>query len=283
MRSPFPLAPVLLLATLLSLPMALAVTSAAWAFPPVASPAQLCEAAIATAERAERLPERMMGAIAVVETGRPDAASRNAAALLWTINAEGQGFFFASKQQAIDAVRSLQRMARSIDVGCMQISLLFHPNAFATLEQAFDPGANALFAARFLNALRATHSDWPAAIAAYHSETPALGATYRQLVLARWDRPGTTRNAGRYADFMPRSARYQDFVPASQVYAAFANAIDAQSTPTALRYFSTLNSALALRQPAKALVLATLSATGIARRVGGKNRRASTGGACHRT
>lgn len=236
MRSPLPLPLVLLLATLLSLPMALAVTSPAWAFPPVASPAQLCEAAIATAERAERLPERMMGAIAVVETGRPDAASGTLRPWPWTINAEGQGFFFASKQQAIDAVRSLQAHgARSIDVGCMQISLLFHPNAFTTLEQAFDPDANARFAARFLNALRTTHNDWPAAIAAYHSETPALGASYRQLVLARWDRPGMTQDVGRYADFMPRSARYQDFVPASRVYGAFANAIDAQPTPTALR------------------------------------------------
>jgi len=210
--------------------------SPAWAIPPVASPAQLCEAAIATAERAERLPERMLGAIAVVETGRPDAASGALRPWPWTINAEGQGFFFASKQQAIEAVRALQaRGVRSIDVGCLQINLMFHPNAFASLDQAFDPDSNARFAARFLNALHAANRDWPAAIAAYHSETPALGAAYRQLVLARWERPGTIAGIGRYADFVPRSAHYRDFLPTSQVYGAFANAIDARPIATASR------------------------------------------------
>jgi hypothetical protein len=203
---------------------------------PMASPAQLCEAAIVTAERAEGLPERMMDAIAVVETGRPDAASGTLRPWPWTINAEGQGFFFASKQQATEAVHALQaRGVRSIDVGCMQISLMFHPNAFASLDQAFDPAANARFAARFLTALRATHRDWPAAIAAYHSETPALGAAYQRLVLARWERPGMTAGAARYADFMPRSARYHDFLPNSQVYGAFANAIDARPAAASLR------------------------------------------------
>ncbi len=210
--------------------------SPALATAPLASPAQLCEAAIVTAERAERLPERMMGAVAVVETGRPDAASGALRPWPWTINAEGQGFFFVSKQQAIDAVRALQaRGVRSIDAGCMQIYLMFHPDAFASLDQAFDPGANARFAARFLNALHAANRDWPATIAAYHSETPVLGAAYRQLVLARWDRPGMTAGVARYADFAPRSARYHDFLPTRQVYGAFANAIDARPIATALR------------------------------------------------
>jgi len=223
----------LLLLVLLPLP---AVGPALATIPPMTSPAQLCEAAIVSTERTERLPERMMGAIAVVETGRADAASGTTRPWPWTINAEGQGFFFASEQQAIEAVRALQaRGVRSIDVGCMQINLMFHPDAFASLDQAFDPGANARFAARFLTALRTTHRDWPAAIAAYHSETPALGAAYRQLVLARWDRPGITAGAARYADFAPRSARYHDFLPNSQIYGAFANAIDARPAATSLR------------------------------------------------
>jgi hypothetical protein len=220
---------------LLVLLTSLAVGPALARVPPNVSPAQLCEAAAASTERAERLPERMMSAIAVVETGRTDAASGTLRPWPWTINADGQGFFFAGKQQAIEAVRALQaRGVRSIDVGCMQVNLMFHPNAFASLDQAFDPSANALFAAHFLTALRATHRDWPAAIAAYHSETPALGAAYQQLVLAHWDHPGMTAGVARYADFAPRSARYRDFLPISQVYGAFANAIDALPTATTL-------------------------------------------------
>jgi soluble lytic murein transglycosylase-like protein len=208
-----------------------AVGSPALAVPPLASPSQLCEAAITAAERAERLPDRMMGAIALVETGRTDPTSGAPRPWPWTINAEGQGFFFASKQQAIEAVRALQaRGVRSIDVGCMQVNLMFHPNAFASLDQAFDPDANARYAARFLTALHAENRDWPAAIAAYHSETPALGAAYRQLVMARWEHPSLTASIIHYADFAPRSANYRDFVPHSQVYGAFANAFDAPST-----------------------------------------------------
>ncbi len=213
-----------------------AVARPALAATPLASPSQLCEAAIVTAERAERLPERMMGAIAVVETGRPGPASGTPRPWPWTINADGQGFFFDSKQQAIEAVRALQaRGVHSIDVGCMQINLMFHPNAFASLDQAFDPAANARFAARFLTALHVENRDWPAAIAAYHSETPALGAAYRQLVMARWERPGTIVGIVHYADFSPRSASYRDFLPNSQVYGAFANAFDALPTAATLR------------------------------------------------
>ena len=209
----------------------------ALAVPPPASPAQLCEAAIGIAERAELLPARMMDAIAVVETGRPDATTGTLRPWPWTINAEGQGFFFATKQQTIDAVRSLQaRGVRSIDVGCMQVNLMFHPEAFASLDQALDPVANARYAGRFLSALHTAKRDWPAAIAAYHSETPSIGAGYRQLVLARWNRSDLPPRLAlaRYADFVPLSARYSDFVPHSQVYGAFAHAFDAVPTGTSL-------------------------------------------------
>ena len=46
---------------------------------------------------------------------------------------------------------------RSIDIGCAQVNLMHHPDAFASLEQAFDPMANADYAARFLKQLHDTH------------------------------------------------------------------------------------------------------------------------------
>jgi hypothetical protein len=221
-----------LLLVLLPLP-ALAAPPAS---PVASSPAQFCETAIAAAGLTARLPERMMQAIAVVETGRPDDHTGVLRPWPWTINAEGQGFFFADKQQAIAAVRALQaRGVRSIDVGCMQINLMFHPTAFVSLDQAFDPQANALYAAKFLNALYTASHDWPTTIAAYHSETPAVGADYRRRVMARWDRPNLSPSLAHYADFSPRSARYQDFAPRTQVYGAFANAFDAQPTASTIR------------------------------------------------
>ncbi len=67
------------------------------------------------------------------------------------MDAEGQGTFYDTKPQAIAAVRALQAGGvHSIDVGCMQVNLKHHPTAFGSLEQAFDPSANADYAAQFL-------------------------------------------------------------------------------------------------------------------------------------
>ena len=65
------------------------------------------------------------------------------------MNAEGQGFYYDTKVEAVAAVRAMQaRGIRSIDVGCMQVNLMFHPDAFVSLDEAFDPMANARYAAK---------------------------------------------------------------------------------------------------------------------------------------
>jgi hypothetical protein len=149
-----------------------------------------CGAAIARAEAGHHVPDAFLDAIARVESGRPDAATGALVPWPWTVNAEGQGSFHATKAQAIDAVRALQaRGVRSIDVGCLQVNLQQHPNAFASLEEAFDPDANAGYAAGFLVQLFAQMGSWPLAAAAYHSQTPTLGAPYQKRVMAEWAVP----------------------------------------------------------------------------------------------
>jgi hypothetical protein len=192
----------------------------------VADPATLCETAVTSAEFVSRLPPRLLHAISLTESGRLDPASGSVRAWPWTINAAGEGQFFETRQDAVAAVKALQaRGVQSIDVGCMQVNLMYHPRAFSSLEEAFDPRANAEYAARFLNALYAEGKDWAHAIAAYHSETPALGDAYRVLVLARWQNPDlrdTSRAMIAYRDFAPRGQAYGAFAPSSQVYGAFA-------------------------------------------------------------
>ncbi len=192
---------------------------------PPPSPSALCETAIVGAERTLRLPLRLLGAIADVESGRLDGAG-HVRPWPWTINAEGRGQFFASKQDAIATVRTLQLQGvQSIDVGCMQVNLMYHPNAFASLDEAFDPTANALYAARFLNTLYGISGSWVQATAAYHSQTPAIGAEYQQRVMARWQHPGpmfgATVTQTAYRDFKPNAQVYSAFQPADRVYGAF--------------------------------------------------------------
>jgi len=151
----------------------------------LATPGWLCGQAIAAAERRVFLPPRLLDAIAHVESGRRDAATGRVAPWPWTVNAEGQGYFFETKAQAIAAVRDMQaRGIRSIDVGCMQVNLMHHPDAFPSLDIAFDPGANAAWAARFLADLFAQSGSWPKATGLYHSATPELAADYQRKVQA---------------------------------------------------------------------------------------------------
>ena len=158
-------------------------------------PGLMCRPAIAAAEKAAAIPPQLMAAIGRVESGRLDPASGRMQPWPWTINAEGQGSYYDTKAQAIAAVRALQaRGVRSIDIGCMQVNLMHHPTAFASLEEAFDPAANAAYAARLLNQLRAQGGDWPHATALYHSATPDLAAAYQRSVMAVW--PEERRLAG---------------------------------------------------------------------------------------
>jgi hypothetical protein len=165
--------------------------SAVLAPPP---PGLQCRQAIQVAERAAAVPQQLMAAIARVESGRPDSRG-TVHPWPWTINAEGAGQFFDSKEAAIAAVRTLQaRGVRSIDVGCMQVNLMHHPDAFSSLDQAFDPAANAQYAARFLSDLYGQTRDWTRATAFYHSNTPDLGDAYQRRVAAVW--PEEQKRAG---------------------------------------------------------------------------------------
>lgn len=207
-----------------------------------ADPALLCETAVTTAEYVARVPPRLLGAISLTETGRVDPTSGHVRPWPWTINAEGEGQFFETKPQAIAAVKALQvRGGQSIDVGCLQVNLMYHPDAFASLDEAFDPRANANYGARFLNALYAEEKDWAHAIAAYHSETPVLGEAYRVLVMARWQNGEAAAPAQTaYRDFAPADhapsdQAYGAFAPSSRVYGAFAPRSTDETVTQALR------------------------------------------------
>ena len=169
---------------------ALAAAFLAGTTPLAASPladALSCTDASIIAERVHALPAGLLGAIGRIESGRSNIVSGVVLPWPWTINVAGEGRTYPDKPTAIRAVVALQQSGfRSIDVGCFQINLLHHPAAFISLEDAFDPQSNALYAARFLRSLQARDQSWDAAIAAYHSSTPGLADGYRARVIASW-------------------------------------------------------------------------------------------------
>ncbi len=163
---------------------------AGWAQPAAAlglqESASLCEAAMDATKAKTSLPAHLLMAIAMVESGRPRPGS-GASPWPWTINVAGAGHFYETKSEAIAAVRAAQATGiQSIDVGCMQINLPSHPQAFASLDDAFDPAMNVQYGASFLQRLHVITGDWPAAVAAYHSFTPDRGAEYARRVAVIW-------------------------------------------------------------------------------------------------
>lgn len=150
-------------------------------------PEEVCLAEAAAAERAAQVPPGLVRAIALAESGRWDSAARRSYAWPWTVTAGDQSWYLASKAEAVAHVRELQRAGRrNIDVGCMQINLHWHPDAFASLEEAFDPRRNVAYGVEFLKSLRSELRSWGRAVARYHTADEVRGDAYRERVTALW-------------------------------------------------------------------------------------------------
>ena len=155
---------------------------------PMIDTARLCTKHFPRHERIQGIPTHLLAAIAATESGRWNKTLGMVIPWPWTINAEGQGFYFESKAEAIRKVRKLQRQGiKSIDIGCMQVNLKHHPNAFSSLEQAFDPKYNVTYAAQFLRNNYDEMRSWTMATAAYHSRTPKYGSKYLNRIEKSWN------------------------------------------------------------------------------------------------
>lgn len=139
--------------------------------------AAICDEAAGIVSAESGVPLDVLRAISLTETGRKKGGRFQP--WPWTVNMEGVGKWFddyASAQSYVD--RHFDRGARSFDVGCFQINYRWHGHAFASVEEMFDPLANARYAARFLGELHDEFGDWSRAAGAYHSRTPTLARKY---------------------------------------------------------------------------------------------------------
>jgi hypothetical protein len=142
-----------------------------------------CETAIGNAERRYGIPTGLLRAIGEVESGRPVSPTGRIEPWPWTADAQGHGVYFGTKAMALVWVRQQQSAGiQSIDIGCLQVNLVQHPDAFRSLEEAFEPSINADYAARFLVQLYHAAGTWVTAAGFYHSQTSNLAAEYRERV-----------------------------------------------------------------------------------------------------
>jgi hypothetical protein len=145
--------------------------------------AALCERAIINGARRGGVPEPVLRAISLTETGRQIGGALRP--WPWAANVEGKGYWFDNRAEAVAFIKSqMQQGKRSIDMGCFQINYRWHGHAFPSVEAMFDPEYAATYAAQFLRNLYAEHGSWPRAAGAYHSLTPHYANIYR----ARFER-----------------------------------------------------------------------------------------------
>lgn len=140
-------------------------------------------------ETRHQIPNGLLTAIAKVESGRWSDKEKQLVSWPWVIHANGKGHYFSTKELAIEAVEELQAKGiKNIDVGLMQINLLHHPDAFDTLDKAFEPKHNIEYAAQFLKTLKQNHQSWQKAVSYYHSASPAHHIPYYNKVLKIWQK-----------------------------------------------------------------------------------------------
>lgn len=122
----------------------------AQAYSEVRDDALVCMDATQKFEKKYQIKEHLLTTISSVETGRWNAKTKQKVAWPWTVNAQGKGTYFETKAQAVREVKRLQKAGvKSIDVGCMQINLAYHPDAFKSVEEAFDPEKNVEYGQNF--------------------------------------------------------------------------------------------------------------------------------------
>jgi len=149
--------------------------------------AGLCGSQVSAAERAAGLPHGLLTAVSLVEAGRWDPDRAATKAWPWTVTTGGVGKFYPTKAAAAAAVRDhLTRGVRNIDVGCMQVNLGYHGDAFATVEEALDPVANIAYAVSFLTRLHKDTKSWASAVGRYHSAKPVHSRPYTAKVMRAW-------------------------------------------------------------------------------------------------
>ena len=113
----------------------------------------------------------------------------------WTINHGGKGFFFDTKEQAINAAwRLLSKGIAHFDVGLMQINWHFHGHQFNSIDEAFDPEKNIWVADALIQKHLSQTGSIHEALGRYHSKTPSKKENYLRGVRGKIMQISTTSN-----------------------------------------------------------------------------------------
>jgi hypothetical protein len=142
-------------------------TGQAWAEKPTPMTSMFEEAA-----NAWNVPAEWTQAIAQVESGFSP----------WSLNIEGKGYRFDSKEKALKKAKKAEAEGRSFDSGVMQVNNFWLKKYGIPLEAALDPLANIYLGSWILKQEIYKHGQTWNAVGAYHSPNEARGRRYADMV-----------------------------------------------------------------------------------------------------
>lgn len=142
-----------------------------------ATPADLCRAAARMAAEETGVPEEVLLAVTLTETGR--GTGNQMEPWPWAVNHAGAGQWADTEAEAEAIVTDLLAAgATNVDLGCFQLNWRWHGAQFPSVAAMLAPEANARYAAALLAAHYARSGDWTDAAAAFHSATPEKADKY---------------------------------------------------------------------------------------------------------
>ena len=142
----------------------------------------ICGKAAQQAEKDYQIKPELLQTIASVESGLWNKKYGRRIAWPWTVQTNGKGYYYQTKEEAVAAIEVfLSEGNNNIDVGCMQINLKYHGEAFKNIEEALDPEKNVAYSAKFLRSLyKQNGEDWQVTAMQYHSKNHDKGIVYKE-------------------------------------------------------------------------------------------------------
>jgi soluble lytic murein transglycosylase-like protein len=118
------------------------------------------------------VPADLIRAIARVESGLSP----------WTINVEGKGYVFDSKEKAMEKAQEADKSGKSYDSGVMQVNNFWLKKYGIPLEAALDPAANIHLGSWILKQELLRHGETWSAVGAYHSPNTDKSQIYIEKI-----------------------------------------------------------------------------------------------------
>lgn len=136
-----------------------------------------CKELISHFEKLHNIPEKLLLAIATVESKKSP----------WAVNALRKSRFFPTKEAAVQYIQKLKAQGvKNINIGCMQINLQSHGRKFNNIADILTPYNNIAYAAKLMKMLHAHYGSWEEAVKYYHSSSSIYHAPYIRKVYSTW-------------------------------------------------------------------------------------------------